>query len=211
MVGTDLATWNESAEENSASVICPVRNPATIEDSSGMAWNTMLSSSGFCAPQYWALRLSASRRLGSKLSSAKGPVPTAADALVAVLDVFRVHLLAVVKPHPAVQVEHVLGRRLLLPPLGQLRLCLERVIDPDQVLVEERLALLPDVEPLHVRLDAGRQRGAGKGKRAARLRLRTDTTRQSGRRDGEGDGARLEEAPATDRLAALRGGMIHRV
>ena len=77
MVGTDLATWNESAEENSASVICPVRNPATIEDSSGMAWNTMLSSSGFWAPQYWPLRLSASRRLGSKLSRANGPVPTA--------------------------------------------------------------------------------------------------------------------------------------
>src|SRR5262245_14687579 len=224
-----------------------------------MAWNAMLSNDGFWAPQYWALRLSTRRRLGSKLSSAKGPVPTAAvrsalpsppasfgmtplylparftrkvaagvdlahkgevvgpgahlgiaDALVAVLDVLGVHLLAVVEPHGATQVEHVLGRRLLLPPLGQLRLGLERVVDPHQVLVEQRLAALPDVEALHVGLDAGRQRGAGERQRPARLGLRPGAPRHTGRRDGEGGGAAGEEASAVDRGAAAgRGVWIH--
>ena len=94
-----------------------------------------------------------------------------ADALVRVLDVLGVHLLAVVEPHAAAEVEDVLGGRLLLPALGELRLGLEGVVDPDQVLVDERLPALPDVEPLHVRLDVRRQRRAGEREGAARLAL----------------------------------------
>src|SRR5256886_7075099 len=68
--------------------------------------------------------------------------------------------LPAVKPDPAAQAEDVLGGRPLLPPLGELGLGLERLVHPDQVLVDQGLALLPDVEPLHVWLQVRWERGA---------------------------------------------------
>ena len=94
-----------------------------------------------------------------------------ADPVVRVLHVLGVHLLAVVEAHAAPQVEHELGGRPLLPALGQLGLRLEAVVDPDEVLVDERLPALEDVEPLHVGLDVRRQRRARDGEHTAGLRL----------------------------------------
>src|SRR2546426_3239030 len=48
-----------------------------MDDSSGIAWNTMPSSAGFVGPQYAAWRFKTSRRLGSNSSTPNGPVPMA--------------------------------------------------------------------------------------------------------------------------------------
>jgi len=91
-----------------------------------------------------------------------------AHAVVGVFHVLGVELLAIVEPDAAAQVEDPLGRRSLLPCLGELGLGVERLVHPDQVLVDQGLPLLPDVEPLHVRLDARGKRGARVRQRSAR-------------------------------------------
>ena len=77
-VGTVLATWNDSAEENSASVIWPVRSPATIEDSSGIAWNTMASEQGLLRAPVLGVPLEREPPARIEARRARtGPVPTA--------------------------------------------------------------------------------------------------------------------------------------
>ena len=50
-VATLLATRKDGADPNCAIVTWPVRRPATMDDSSGIAWNTTRSSAGFVRPQ----------------------------------------------------------------------------------------------------------------------------------------------------------------
>src|SRR3989441_3112079 len=83
-----------------------------------------------------------------------------AAGVVGVLPAPGAELFPAVKPDPAAQAEDVLGGRPLLPPLGELGLGLERLVHPDQVLVDQGLPLLPDVEPLHVWLQVRWERGA---------------------------------------------------
>ena len=121
-----------------------------------------------------------------------------ADPVVGVLDVLRVHLLAVVEADPLAEVEDVLGRRLLLPALGQLRLRLEGGVDPHEVLVDQGLPLLPDVEPLHVGLEVRRERRGREGQRPARLPLGRGAPRAHARRphQSRSPATRQERPPA---------------
>src|SRR5205809_875376 len=154
-----------------------------MDDSSGIAWNTMRSSAGFVGPQYAAWRFKTSRRLGSNSSTPNGPVPMA----------------RVSSSLPSPAAEDVLGGRPLLPPLCELGLGLERLVHPDQVLVDQGLPLLPDVEPLHVWLDVRWERGA---------RIRQGPTLwlgpgAAGEREREPRRAREEIAPPQASLARV--------